>query len=166
MATTTSMIPNHTAKDRLQAYLRDNGVCFTLRYHAPAFTAQDVAACEHISGDELAKPVLVIADGQRLMLVLPASYLVNLTRVAATLGVSQVHLADEAELKRTFADCEVGALPPFGNLYGLNVYVDQSITRDKHIEFRAGTHTDTIGIEYVDYARLVRPTVLDFARHR
>ena len=165
MAITTT-IPTETAKDRLQAYLRDSGVCFTLRYHTPAFTARDVAACEHISGDQLAKPVVVVADGQTFMLVLPASYLVNLTKLAGVFGVSEVHLADEAALERIFADCELGALPPFGNLYGLDVYVDQSITRDKHIEFRAGTHSDTIGIKYADYARLVQPKVIDFARHR
>jgi Ala-tRNA(Pro) deacylase len=164
--TTTMTIAGETAKDRLQAYLRDNGVCFTLRYHAPAFTAQEVAACEHIPGDQLAKPVVVVTDGQPMMLVLPASYLVNMARLAAALGVSEVHLAQEKDLARMFQDCEIGALPPFGNLYGLEVYVDESITRDKHIEFRAGTHTDTIGIEYADYQRLVQPKVIDFARHR
>ena len=155
-----------TAKDRLQAYLRENGVCFTLRYHAPAFTAQDVAACEHIPGDLLAKPVVVMADGRPLMLVLPATYVVNMAKLAETLGVREVHLAHEADLACLFDDCEIGALPPFGNLYGLDVYVDESITRDKHIEFRAGTHTDTIGVEYADYARIVQPKVIDFARHR
>jgi Ala-tRNA(Pro) deacylase len=141
-------------------------ISFTLRHHALAFTAQDVAACEHIPGDQLAKPVIVIADGQPMMVVLPASYVVNITKLAAALGVREIHLADEEDFASMFDDCEVGALPPLGNLYGLDVYVDESITRDRHIEFRAGTHTDTIGIEYADYERLVQPKAIDFARHR
>jgi Ala-tRNA(Pro) deacylase len=154
-----------TAKDHLQAYLREHGVCFTLRHHPTAVTAQQVAACEQISGDQLAKPVIAVVDGRKVMLVLPASYLVNLEKVRAALGAHDVQLADEDELTRIFADCEMGALPPFGNLYGLDVYVDETITRDKHIEFRAGTHTDTIGVQYADFARLVQPKVIDFARH-
>jgi Ala-tRNA(Pro) deacylase len=155
-----------TAKDRLQSYLRDNGVCFTLRHHARAFTAQEIARCEHISGDLVAKPVVIVADGLTMLLVLPASYLVQMSKLAEALGATEVHLADEQQLAGMFLDCEVGALPPFGNLYGLDVYVDRTIAEDEHIEFRAGTHTDTIGIAYQDFARLVQPRIIDAARHR
>ncbi len=162
----TMTTPVETAKDRLQAYLRGKGVCFTLRYHAPAVTAQAVAQCERLPGDMVAKPVVVDADGRIVMLVLPASYMVDVAKVALALGVEEVHLVPEADLARIFNDCEVGALPPFGNLYGLDVYVDESLTHDKHIEFRAGTHTSTIGIDYSDFARLVKPQVIAFGRHR
>jgi Ala-tRNA(Pro) deacylase len=164
MMTTTSS--STACKDRLQSYLRDHGVCFTLRHHPVAYTAQQVASVEHISGDQLAKPVVVQADGRLAMLVLPASYLVQLTRVGPALGAEEVHLVHEADLAALFADCEVGALPPFGNLYDIDVYVDQTLTKDEFIEFRAGSHTDTLRIAYADFARLVRPTVVDVAQHR
>lgn len=154
-----------TGKDRIQAYLRDNGVSFTLRHHPRAVTAQDVAACEHIPGHLVAKPVLAVADGQTVLLVLPASHLVQMSKLAAALGASHVELASEDELACIFFDCEVGALPPFGNLYGLPVYVDRTIAEDDHIEFRAGTHTDTIGIAYADFERLAQPQLIDMARH-
>jgi Ala-tRNA(Pro) deacylase len=155
-----------TCKDHLQSYLREHGVSFTCRRHPEAFTARAVAASEHIPGDELAKPVVVLADGRMVMLVLPASYMVHTGKFAAALGAHDVRLAHEADLAPVFTDCEVGALPPFGNLYGLNVYVDQTIARNSRIEFRAGSHTETIGLQYTDFARLVRPTIVDAARHR
>lgn len=153
-------------KDRLQAYLREHGVCFTLRHHPQAFTAQEVAASEHISGKQLAKPVIVEADGRMLMLVLPASHLVQLGKLAPALGATRVHLVTEDDLSRIFDDCEVGAIPPFGNLYGLEVYVDRTLADDERIEFRAGTHTETLGIAYTDFSRLVEPKLIDVARHR
>jgi len=163
--TNTLTTLNESAKDRLQTYLRDHGVCFTLRHHALAFTAQQVAACECISADQLAKPVVMTAGGRTLMLVLPASYVVDIHKVAEVLGATDVHLVHEADFGHIFPDCEVGALSPFGNLYGLEVYVDRAITRDAHIECRAGTHTDTLGIAYADFARLVQPKIVDVARH-
>ena len=157
--------PIATAKERLSGYLRDHRIWFTVRHHPPAFAAQEVAAREHVSGDQLAKPVVVVADGLLLMLVLPASYLVHMSRLSVALGTTDLRLADEAELARLFPDCELGALPPFGNLYGLDVCVDRTIAEQEHIEFRAGTHTETFGIAYADFARLVHPTIIDVARH-
>lgn len=159
-------VMTQTAKDRLQAYLRENGVCFTLRHHPPACSAQAVAASEHIAGELLAKPVVVVANGRTILLVLPASHVVQMSKLAAALGASDVHFASEQDLGHIFFDCEVGALPPFGNLYGLEVYVDRTIVEDEHIEFRAGTHTDTIGIAYSAFARLVQPRIIDAARRR
>jgi Ala-tRNA(Pro) deacylase len=153
-----------TATFRLQAYLRDNGVCFTLRHHAPAFTSHDVAAAERIPDERLAKAVVVVADDAPLMVVLPASYHVDLKRLHEALDGAEVHLAAEYELARQFEDCEVGAIPPFGNLYGLEVFVDRSLSERDRIEFCAGTHTQTIGIAYADFARLAQPVVIDIGR--
>jgi Ala-tRNA(Pro) deacylase len=96
--------------------------------------------------------------------VLPASHRADMTKVAAALGVSNAWLADEREFATIFPDCEIGAMPPFGNLYDVPVFVDWSLTEDKTIVFQAGTHTDTIRMLYADYARLVEPAVVDIVR--
>jgi Ala-tRNA(Pro) deacylase len=160
----TSALPRVTsapARDRLQAYLRANGVCFTLRHHPFAFTSHAVAASEHISDELLAKAVVVLADGVPLMVVMPAAYQVNLTKLCVALDAREVHLAREFELTRLFEDCDLGAIPPFGNLYDLEVFVDRTLADRQRIEFCAGTHTETIGVAYADYRRLVQPTVVD-----
>jgi Ala-tRNA(Pro) deacylase len=117
-----------------------------------------------VPGKMLAKTVMVIADGKLTMLALPASYQVDLEKAAAALGAGEVRLAQEEEFEGTFADCEVGAMPPFGNLYDVSVWVDETLAEDETIVFRAGTHTDTMSVEYADFERLVEPTVADFAR--
>lgn len=152
-------------KDRLEAYLRENQVAFEAQHHPTAFTAQAVAQSEHIPGRFLAKVVMVVADGELAMLVLPATNRVDVSHVAVLLDVQSVRLADEAEFADTFSDCEVGAMPPFGNLYGVPVYVDKALSEDDIIFFQAGTHTDTMSMKYADFARLVKPTVADFKRH-
>lgn len=152
-------------KDRLEAYLRDNRVPFQVQHHPLAYTAQEVAASEHIAGRLLAKVVIVFADGKTVMLVLPAPSRVDRARAAAVLGASEVRLAKEREFAATFPDCEPGAMPPFGNLYNLPVYVDRALTEDETIYFQAGTHTDTMSLKYADFARLVNPTVAEFAYH-
>jgi Ala-tRNA(Pro) deacylase len=96
---------------------------------------------------------------------LPASYRIDLMHVGAVIGARSVYLAGEGELAVTFPDCEVGAMPPFGNLYNLPVYVDRSLAEDETIVVQAGTHTDTISLKYADFARLVKPTVVEFAHH-
>jgi Ala-tRNA(Pro) deacylase len=153
-------------KDRLERYLRDQHVPFHVQHHALAYSAQEVAASEHISGEHLAKVVVVVADGRTVMLVLPASHLVQVSKLAWLLGSNDARLADEGDFARLFPDCELGAMPPFGNLYGVPVYVDPALANAKTIVFRAGTHTDTISMAYLDFARLVQPTVLELARHR
>ena len=114
----------------------------------------------------VAKTVIVVADGKKIMFVLPASYRVDLDQVQAMLGAGEVRLAHEAELVRTFPDCAVGTMPPFGNLYGLPVYVEKRLTEDETIVFPVGTYTETMSLRYADFERLVHPQVTVFAHTR
>jgi Ala-tRNA(Pro) deacylase len=112
-------------RDRLEDYLRENGVPFEVQHHPRAITAQEVAATEHVPGKMLAKVVMVLADGEMVMLTLPAPYQVDLEKVGKVLGAEEARLAEEEEFEVIFPDCEVGAMPPFGNLYELPVYVEE-----------------------------------------
>jgi Ala-tRNA(Pro) deacylase len=152
-------------KQRLEDYLRENEVPYQGQHHARAITAQEVAATEHVPGKMFAKTVMVLpADEQRMvMLVLPAPYHVNPQKAAAALGAREVLLAEEERFADAFPDCEVGAMPPFGNLYDIPVYADKTLAEDATIVFRAGTHTDTMSVSYADFERLVEPTVAEFA---
>jgi Ala-tRNA(Pro) deacylase len=152
-------------KDTLESYLREDQVPFETHHHPTAFTAQEVAASEHTPGKMVVKVVMVLADGELAMLAMPAPYQADLERVAEVLGASEVRLAHEEEFAPAFPDCEVGAMPPFGNLYGLPVYVDEALAEDETIVIQAGTHSDTIRLKYADFERLVRPTVARFAYH-
>ena len=152
-------------KEELEAYLRESKVPFQVQHHAVAYTAQEVAAAEHIPGRMLAKVVMVLGDGKLAMFVLPAPARVDLERVAAVLGVKKARLANEDEFTDRFPGCEIGAMPPFGNLYDLPVYVDKSLAEDETIVFEAGTHTDTMSMKYADYERLAQPKAAEFARH-
>ena len=152
-------------RDSLEDYLRVNGVPFEVQHHPRAITAQEVAATEHVPGRMLAKVVIVLTDGQMAMLSLPAPYQVDLEKVGKVLGAEEVRLAEEEEFEGAFPDCEVGAMPPFGNMYDLPVYVDEALTEDETIFFRAGTHTDTMSVRYADFEQLVDPAVAEFA-HR
>ncbi len=151
-------------KEELEAYLRENKVPFQLQHHAVAYTAQEVAAAEHIPGRMLAKVVMVLGDGKLAMFVLPAPARVDLEKLAAVLGVKEARLAREEEFADRFPGCEVGAMPPFGNLYDLPVYADNSLAEDETIVFEAGTHTDTMSMKYADYQRLAEPNAGEFAR--
>lgn len=150
-------------KTRLEKYLRENGVPYSLHHHPPAFTAQAVAESEHVSGRAVAKVVIVFRDDNMTMLALPASLRVNLAKATEALGARQVRLAHEEEFQAAFPDCAVGAMPPFGNLYDLGTYVDKSLAGPGEIVFNAGTHEDTIHMQYADFERLVRPKVAEFA---
>ena len=152
-------------KDRLEAYLREKQVPFAVRHHPRAITAQEVAASEHVPGKMLAKTVTVLVDGKMVMLALPAPYQVDMDKAGKALGV-EVRLAHEEEFENTFPDCEVGAMPPFGNLYEVPVYVEAALAEDETIVFRAGTHTDTMSLSYADFERLVEPTIAEFAASR
>jgi Ala-tRNA(Pro) deacylase len=152
-------------KDRLEAYLREKQVPFDVRHHPRAITAQEVAASEHVPGKMLAKTVMVLADGKMVMLALPAPHQVDVDKAGKVLG-GEVRLAKEEEFENTFPDCEVGAMPPFGNLYEVPVYVEAALAEDETIVFRAGTHTDTMSLSYADFEKLVEPTISEFAASR
>jgi Ala-tRNA(Pro) deacylase len=147
----------------LESYLRENGATFEVQHHARAITAQEVAATEHVPGKMFAKTVMVLGDEEMAMLVLPAPHHVNPERAAEALGASEVRLAGEEDFESAFPDCELGAMPPFANLYGVPVHVDRVMAEDETIVFRAGTHTDTMSVRYADFERLVEPNVAEFA---
>ena len=145
---------------RLKDFLDGNGVKYVAITHSPAFTAQEIAQSTHIRGQDLAKTVIVKIDGTMAMAVLPASQKVDLELLRQAAGAKKVELAREAEFAERFPGCEPGAMPPFGNLYGVEVYVADALTTDEHIAFNAGTHTELIRTAYEDFDRLVRPKVV------
>jgi Ala-tRNA(Pro) deacylase len=147
---------------RLREFLETNKVPYSVHSHPQAYTAQEIAALAHVSGRMLAKVVMVKAGGQLVMLVMPADHRVDLDRLTSVLG-RDVRLAAEAEFRDAFPDCEVGAMPPFGNLFGLPVYVDRSLEQDEEIVFNAGTHTLTAKLAFADFVRRVDPRMATFA---
>jgi Ala-tRNA(Pro) deacylase len=147
----------------LTDFLDKNDVKYVTITHSTAFTAQEIASLAHIKGQELAKTVIVNIDGQMAMAVLPAAYQVNLSLLKKASGANTVALATEAEFRGRFPECETGAMPPFGNLYGMRVFVDGSLARDKEIAFNAGTHRELIRLAYDDFERLVEPVVMRFS---
>ncbi len=146
-----------TPLEELRAYLSANGVRYAVLRHAEKFTAQELAAAEHIPGREQAKVVILRSGSEFLMAVLPALYHVDFERARAATGKQDLELADEYEFARVFRDCEPGAMPPLGNLYGLPVWVDESLARDEYIVFNACSHSEAIRMKYSDFARLARP---------
>jgi Ala-tRNA(Pro) deacylase len=150
------------ARERLEEYLRGEGVAFESGRHPEAFTSQEVAAAEHVPGRMLAKVVVVTDDGDMAMLVVPSHHHVDLEQASAAIG-RRVRLATEKEFAPAFPDCDPGAMPPFGNLYDVPVYADRALTENETIVFQAGTHTDTMSIRYADFERLARPTVATFS---
>jgi len=148
---------------KLREFLDGQGVPYMTISHAVAYTAKEIAALTHISNRELAKTVIVKIDSALAMAVLPASYEVDLSSLRAATRARSVTLAKESEFKDQFPECEIGAMPPFGNLYGMAVYVDESLTKDKDIAFNAGSDNELLQVCYADFERLVKPTVLKFA---
>ena len=152
-------------KEKLEKYFHDNGVGFQAMTHPTAYTAQDVAAAQRVKGKQVAKVVIVLADATAVMLVMPASYRIDFAKLKMALNAKDARLAKEEEFSNLFPDCDTGAMPPFGTLYSVPVYVDRSLTEDPEIVFQAGSHRDTMKITYQDYARLAQPVVADFAMH-
>jgi len=148
---------------KVRAFLDAHHVKYIGISHSKAYTAQGIAAIAHISGRELAKTVILKLDGALAMAVLPASYQVDLDSLRRSTGVRVAELATESEFKRHFPDCETGAMPPFGNLYGIPVYVDETLTEDREIAFNAGSHYELIKLSYADFERLVKPEVMHFS---
>jgi Ala-tRNA(Pro) deacylase len=145
---------------RLELYLQANHIPFTHSTHPLAFTAEEVAHAERVSGRMIAKTVVLMADGNFVMVVLPADSLVDLHELHRLLGASHVRLATEQELADLFPDCDLGAMPPFGNLYGLPVYADSSFAHQPVIAFNGGTHRDIVYMRFVDFQRAVDPVLV------
>lgn len=149
---------------KLRGFLDEHRVPYHILRHHRTYTAQEIAAALHLPGKEIAKVVLVRYDGEYAMAVLPAPMKVDLDVLASEAGWPKAELAGEGDMLRLFPDCQTGAMPPFGNLYGLPVYVDKTLTDDKEIVFEAGSHEEAIKMAYGDFERLVHPTVLSFAK--
>lgn len=150
---------------RLQNFLDQQGVNYRLSHHDPTYRSQDLAAVEHISGRKVIKPVVVRADGRWVMCALPASYRVDLNELREQLNVDQVLLADEDALGRLFPDCELGAEPPIGKLFGMPTLMDESLTADDTVTFQAGTHTDAVTMTLAEYRRVADAEIAHFGRH-
>ena len=148
---------------KIRDFLDRKKIKYTIIEHSPAYTAQEIAAAAHISGKEVAKTVLIKIDGEMAMTVLPASYKISFDRLKEMLGTEKVRLAYEQEFLDTFPDCEVGAMPPFGNLYGMDVYVAESLSEDEEIAFNACSHTELIKMSFKDFERLVNPRMFKFS---
>lgn len=151
---------------RLKEYLDGHGIQYQSCTHSPAYTAQGVAHAQHISGRELAKVVVLAAGNRKLMAVVPANNRVNLEELGRLAGVPELRLAGETEFKDLFPDCELGAMPPFGNLYGMEVWADEALKCAPVITFNAGTHMETIRMSYADFERLVQPKTGSFSAPR
>jgi len=150
---------------KLKDYLDRNDVPYVSITHSQAYTAQQIAASTHIRGKNMVKTVMVVVNGTMAMAVLPSSYYVDFNLLKDVTGEGNVRLAGESEFKDMFQDCEVGAMPPFGNLYNLSVYVAKVLIENTEIAFNAGTHTEVIQMAYRDFERLVHPLVMKFAVH-
>jgi len=150
---------------RVIKFLDESAVPYDLTDHVPTFTAQQMAAAEHEPGKYVAKPVIVKVDGKYMMCVLAACYKIDLGALKSRLGAKSVDLALEKEIGEMFDDCELGAEPPFGNLYDLPVIMDKALEKDDHIIFQAGTHDQAIRMSMDDYRKLVKPKVLEFSYH-
>lgn len=145
---------------RLKEFLDSHKIKYVVISHSVAYTAQGIAALTHISGKELAKTVMVKIDGALAMAVVPASCHVDFGLLKTAAGAKTVELASEEEFRDQFPDCETGAMPPFGNLYGISVFADESLTRDKEIAFNAGSHRELVRMAWEDLERLVRPRII------
>lgn len=149
-------MPNKALKE----FLDNHHVKYVSVTHAPGFTTQEVAAAAHISGKQMAKTVIVKIGSQLAMVVLPANEHVNFTALKNATGASQVDLAKESDFKSKFPECELGAMPPFGNLYNMPVYVSNHLGEYEQIAFNAGSHSELIKLSYHDFMKLVNPEVV------
>jgi len=150
-------MPTATLKELLDR----EGIKYITIQHSLAYTAQEVAAAAHVPGKEMAKTVVAKLDGKPALVVLPAGEKVNFDKLRAKTGAHDVELATEQEFAGLFPGCELGAMPPFGNLYGLDTYVSPTLASDDEIAFNAGTHTEVVKMPYRDYERVVHPKAID-----
>ncbi len=148
---------------KLKAFLDSYNIKYVTISHSTVYTAQEIAASAHISGKELAKTVIVKLDGKMAMAVLPASYKIDFDLLKEATGANSIELASEQEFKDRFPGCTIGAMPPFGNLYDMEVFVARTLAEDREIAFNAGSHSELIQLAYEDFERLVKPKVVRFS---
>ena len=141
----------------LKDFLDNNEIKYVSIMHSLAFTAVDIAKSAHIPSKEMAKTVIIKIGDELAMVVVPANFKVKLNLLQQALDSDNIELANELEFIKRFSDCEVGAMPPFGNLYDMEVYVTESLTEDEKITFNAGSHSEVIQMDYKDYESLVKP---------
>jgi Ala-tRNA(Pro) deacylase len=146
---------------RLKAFLENHHVAYSAMLHRPAYTAMEVAQALHVPGQDMAKTVIVDLDGQLAMAVLPGTRHVSLAKLEHATGAQHARIAREGEFRFDFPDCEVGAMPPFGNLFNMEVLVDPQLAKDKEIVFNGGDHTEAVRMSYQDFARLVHPRIME-----
>lgn len=146
--------------NRLINYLEEHNKKYIVVKHSTAFTAQEVAASAHIPGKNMAKTVIVKVDGDMKIVVLPSTHNVDFDSIKETLDADEVGLASEQEFEKLFPECELGAMPPFGNFYDMDTLVAESLTEDEEIAFNAGTHKELVKMNYSDFAELVQPKIL------
>ncbi len=144
---------------KLREFLDGEDVKYVTVSHSAAYTAQEIAASAHIPGKEMAKTVMVKLDGKMAMAVLPAGHKVDFDLLGQEAGAGTAELASEREFQDMFPECELGAMPPFGNLYGMDVFVEESLAEDEEIAFNAGSHTELVKLAYKDFERLAKPKV-------
>ncbi len=145
---------------KLISFLDEHGKKYVVMTHSQAYTAQEVAAAAHIPGKEMAKTVMVKVDGDMKLVVLPSTYDVDFEALKKALGAAEVELASEDEFENLFPDCELGAIPPFGNMFDIDTLVADSLTEDEEIAFNAGTHKELIKMNYSDFEELAQPRIL------
>ncbi len=148
--------------EKLLDYLQGNDIPFQIIHHPVAFSSSKIAHLAHVHGKEMAKPVILKIQGRLCMVVIPANRKVNLTRIKALFGTQDVELAAESEFVKRFPDCDMGAMPPFGNLYGMDEIISDELSQDDEIVFNAGTHTELIKMKYRDFESLVHPKIVNF----
>jgi Ala-tRNA(Pro) deacylase len=148
------------AVGNLKTFLEKEGVNYTTIHHSRAYTAMETAESAHVKGKEMAKSVVLKVDGKLAMAVLPATQKVHVERLRKATGAVRVEIAREHDFQGDFPGCEVGAMPPFGNLYGMEVFVDSHLAEDEEIAFNAGSHTELMSVHYRDFERLVHPKTL------
>lgn len=147
---------------KLKEFLDNHNIKYVSMTHSPAFTSQEIAAASHVSGKQLAKTVIVKMDGHLAMVVIPANDQINFSKLRDIVGSSDVDLASESEFKDKFPGCEVGAMPPFGNLYEMPVYISNQLSHQDQILFNAGSHSELLQLGFRDFERLVKPKIVAF----
>ena len=148
---------------KLKDFLNSHKVKYVTIKHSTAYTTQEIAASAHIPGKEMAKTVIINVDGKMAMAVLPASFKIDFNLLKKSIGADSIQLASEQEFEYLFPKCDVGAMPPFGNLYDMDVFVAESLTEDEEIAFNSGSHSEIMKVAYKDFERLVKPKVVKFS---